>query len=122
MYLFPAGIAGVSTLPELDSAGAVSFRAGGIDPYGRSFVTPITSFGVDRAYSFGDLNGDGSTDIADLLDLALYYFDSSSHEIDMSMGDIDGSGRIDIARPYLFRRLQFRGWTAPGRPTLSGLL
>ncbi len=90
-----------------------TFRIGGVDPYGNTFVTSPIYFSSRIPSVCGDFNGDGTVDISDLISLTGYFFDSMSIDIDASRADLDGSGALDIADLVYLVEFSFNNGPAP---------
>jgi hypothetical protein len=54
-------------------------------------------FGISKALSRGDVNGDGEIDIADVVFLLNYLFLDGPEPTPLEVGDADSSGEVDIA-------------------------
>ena len=68
----------------------------------------------DKELIYGDVNGDGSIDIADLVYVVDYMFMSGPAPLPPESGDMNCDGNIDIADLVYLVDYMFNGGPAPG--------
>jgi len=79
-------------------------------------TVPTTQAGLVTAYAMGDVNCDGSVDVADPIAIANYLFGGGPASCCGNLSDANGDGAINIADPVYMLNWLFSGGMAPVAP------
>jgi hypothetical protein len=83
-------------------------------------TVPTTQAGLVTTYAMGDVNCDGSVDVADPIAIANYLFGGGPASCCGNLSDANGDGAINIADPVWMLGWLFSGGAAPVPPAGPG--